>query len=74
MRTWKQEKANPRKWKEAAMSNAERNEQIKAALREYTKKITVSPEAARNALIKEGIYTKSGKLSKNYSQGMAEKR
>lgn len=53
---------------------SERNERITAALREYTRKNTSSPEAARDALIKEGIYTKSGKLSKNYSQGMKEKR
>jgi hypothetical protein len=33
----------------------------------YTKKITRSPETARQALIKEGILTKSGRLSKRYS-------
>lgn len=38
---------------------------IKAAKR-YTNKATKTKKAARKALIKMGIYTKSGKLTKNY--------
>jgi hypothetical protein len=52
----------------------ERNERIKAAIIAYTKKVTVSAKEARKALIRAGIYTKSGELHKNYTQGMAEKQ
>ncbi len=39
---------------------------IKKLIREYTKETTASPEKARAALIKEGIYTRSGKLAPRY--------
>ena len=35
-------------------------------LEQYRRKVLASPEAARDELVKIGIYTKSGKLSKNY--------
>lgn len=35
---------------------------IKQLIREYTKEHTKSPEAARAALIREGIYTPDGQL------------
>lgn len=43
-----------------------RNEDIKQALEEYTKKNTVSPEAARRALVAEGIFNEDGTLHENY--------
>jgi len=39
---------------------------IRAALTEYTRKTTVSADAARAALVREGIYLENGKLSPNY--------
>ncbi len=36
------------------------------AAKAFTKRATASPEAARAVLVKEGILTKSGRLSKNY--------
>lgn len=44
------------------MTQAQRNSAIKQLIRDYTKKHTKTPEAARAALIKEGIYTKEGQL------------
>jgi len=46
--------------------NEEYYKKIIEALQKYTKKITKNAKTARKALIKEGIYTKSGKLHKNY--------
>ena len=39
---------------------------FRKAAREFTARVTATPEAARAQLVKEGILTKSGKLSKNY--------
>lgn len=39
---------------------------FREAAKAYDKRINQSPETARQALISEGILTKSGKLSKNY--------
>jgi hypothetical protein len=39
---------------------------FRKAARAFTKRATASPEAALAVLVKEGILTKSGKLSKNY--------
>jgi hypothetical protein len=39
---------------------------FRKAAKDFTKRATASPEAARAVLVKEGILTKSGKLSKNY--------
>jgi hypothetical protein len=36
------------------------------AAKAFTRKATRSPEAALKVLVSEGIYTPSGKLSKNY--------
>jgi hypothetical protein len=44
------------------MKVEQRNAAILKALSEQTKRNTVSPEAARAALIAEGIYTKDGQL------------
>ena len=49
------------------------------ALEEYTKEITVSPEAARKALIREGIFLENGELNpkfeeaSNYRKGIPER-
>lgn len=45
----------------------ERSERVINALDAYTKKTTASAKDARNALVREGIYYKSGKLNKNYT-------
>lgn len=47
--------------------NEKQAKALKKAIREFTKKATKDPETARQVLIKEGIYTKSGRLSRNYS-------
>ena len=39
---------------------------FRRAAKEFTKRATATPEAALAVLVKEGILTKSGKLSKNY--------
>lgn len=39
-----------------------RHSAIKRLIKEYTKKHTKNPEAARAALIREGIYTADGEL------------
>ena len=39
---------------------------FRRAAKAFTKRATASPEAARAVLVKEGILTRSGKLSKNY--------
>lgn len=41
-------------------------EALERAIIAYTKKHTKSAKAARDALIKEGIYTRSGRLAANY--------
>jgi hypothetical protein len=44
------------------MTQTERISAIKQLIRDYTKQHTRSPEAARAALIREGIYTEDGEL------------
>lgn len=39
---------------------------FRRAAREFTKRATASPEAALAVLVKEGILTPSGRLSRNY--------
>jgi hypothetical protein len=51
---------------EFAMTDAERNTEILALIERYTRNATKSKAAARKALIKTGVYTKSGKLSARY--------
>lgn len=41
-------------------------ERFREAAKAFTKAATQSREAAIAVLVKEGIYTKSGKLTKNY--------
>lgn len=40
---------------------------FRKAAEAFTKKATATRETARKVMVDEGIYTKSGKLSKNYS-------
>jgi hypothetical protein len=40
---------------------------FKRAAREFTRKATQSPETALAVLVEAGIYTRSGRLTKNYS-------
>ncbi|MBF0563376.1 MAG: hypothetical protein HQL37_15500 [Alphaproteobacteria bacterium] len=47
------------------MTEAQQN-RILESIAIYTKEITASPEAARAALIREGIYLENGGLSPNY--------
>ena len=48
------------------MTIAERNKKILAAIAKETKRATASKEIARATLIREGIYTRSGKLRPEY--------
>ncbi|WP_029005941.1 hypothetical protein [Azorhizobium doebereinerae] len=48
------------------MTDEQRRTAIKKLIKDYTDKITVSKEAARAALIAEGIYTESGDLRPEY--------
>ncbi|MBY0503534.1 MAG: hypothetical protein K2X03_06485 [Bryobacteraceae bacterium] len=41
-------------------------DRFREAAEKFTRKATVSPETAREAMVKEGIYTKAGKLSRHY--------
>jgi hypothetical protein len=41
-------------------------DRFRKAAKAFTARATQSRETARQVLISEGIYTKSGKLSKNY--------
>ena len=43
--------------------------EYKKALARFTKKATTSPEAARNALIKTGIYLENGELNPKFKEG-----
>lgn len=47
------------------MSDNEKKLYLKK-IKEYTKKVTSSPEEAKAFLQKTGIYTKSGNLKKEY--------
>lgn len=44
------------------MTNAQRNERILQAIAKQTKLAMASKKSARETLIREGIYTKKGKL------------
>lgn len=39
---------------------------IKKMIERHTKKVTASKEVARDSLIKEGVYTRDGKLTPSY--------
>jgi hypothetical protein len=52
----------------ASISTKRDVERFRKAADAYGSSATRSPEAAREALVSLGIYTKSGKLTKNYSR------
>ena len=45
---------------------SDRKEKALKALEAYTRKITKTPASARNALVREGIYTREGNLTVEY--------
>lgn len=51
------------------MDRAQRNEKILKTIAERTKQALTSKRAAREMLIKEGIYTKKGKLRAEFGGG-----
>jgi hypothetical protein len=48
------------------LTSREAVERFREAAAEFTKEATRSPESAMKVLVDAGIYTKSGKLTKNY--------
>ncbi|HUY28703.1 MAG TPA: hypothetical protein VMV27_14935 [Candidatus Binataceae bacterium] len=50
----------------ADLSSREAVERFREAAAEFTKEGTRSKESAMKVLVDSGIYTKSGKLTKNY--------
>jgi hypothetical protein len=50
----------------ADLSSREAVERFREAAAEFTKEATRSRESAMKVLVEAGIYTKSGKLTKNY--------
>lgn len=48
------------------LNSPEAVEHFRKAVAEFTKKAMRSKQAAMKVLVESGIYTKSGKLSKNY--------
>ena len=51
------------------MTTAQRNEKILKGIAEQTARALTSKTTARNMLIKEGIYTKQGKLRAEFGGG-----
>jgi hypothetical protein len=51
---------------QADLTSREAVEHFRKGAEEFMKKATRSKESAMKALVESGIYTKSGKLSKNY--------
>lgn len=52
------------------MDEAKRHKAILAAIKAYTKKHARTPEMARAALIREGIYDKRGKLKDRFNEAL----
>lgn len=52
------------------MTEAQRYKAISKAIKIYTKEHTKSPEAARAALIREGIYDKSGRIKDRFNEAL----
>ena len=46
---------------------------IKQMIETHTKTVTVNKETARDSLIKEGFYTKDGRLAEQYGGGDKKK-
>jgi hypothetical protein len=48
------------------MTNDAQRAEIKRMIETHTKNVTTDRETARNSLIKEGVYTRDGKLKEEY--------
>jgi hypothetical protein len=48
------------------MTSSEQRAAIKKMIEEHTKTVTASQAAAKASLIKEGVYTPTGKLTRRY--------
>ena len=48
------------------MTSSEQRAAIKKMIAQHTKEVTTSKEAARDSLIKEGVYTRDGNLTPSY--------
>lgn len=55
------------------MTDAQRRAAILKIIEERTEQMTVSQKAARDALIKEGIYTQRGELRVEFGGGTKKK-
>jgi hypothetical protein len=53
--------------------NKSSNIAFEKVMKEFTREASKSKESARDTLINEGIYTKSGRLSKNYTSKKPKK-
>lgn len=51
------------------MTSSEQRAAIKKLILQHTKKITASREAALDSLVRDGIYTKNGRLTVRYGGG-----
>jgi hypothetical protein len=60
-------KAETRAVAEVELNSREAVERFRKAAEAFTTRATKSKAAARKVLVDEGIYTKSGKLTKRYS-------
>jgi hypothetical protein len=52
-----------------AMTSSEQRAAIKKLILQHTKKVSASKEAAMVSLVRNGIYTKSGRLTARYGGG-----
>ena len=52
------------------MTDAQRFKEISKAIKAYTKEHARTPETARAALIREGIYDKKGRLKDKYNEAL----
>lgn len=56
------------------MTEAQRYKAISKYIKAYTKEHTKTPEAARAALIREGIYDKNGRIKKKFDESLDYKQ
>jgi hypothetical protein len=52
------------------MTEAQRYRDLIKAIEDYTREHSKTPELARAALIKSGIYTRTGRLKKKYDESL----
>jgi hypothetical protein len=56
------------------VTEAQRYKAISKYIKAYTKEHTKTPEAARAALIREGIYDKNGRIKKKFDESLDYKQ